>query len=61
MPSSENWSLKTHLRVDSMEDWQKEHKHKTPFGQMPVLYWNGEEIAQQLAIARFVAKKVLIH
>ena len=26
---------------------------------MPVLYWDGEEIAQSMAIARFVARKVL--
>merc|ERR1712053_71958 len=30
----------------------------TPFGQMPVLYWDGEELAQSMAIARFVARKV---
>ena len=26
---------------------------------MPVLYWDGEELAQSMAIARFVARKVL--
>ena len=26
--------------------------------QMPVLYWDGEELAQSMAIARFVARKV---
>ncbi len=29
-----------------------------PFNALPVLYWDGEEIGQSLAIARFVAKKV---
>ena len=26
---------------------------------MPVLYWDGEELAQSMAIARFVARKVI--
>jgi len=39
-------------------DWPGEIKASTPFGQMPVLYWDGEEIAQSMAIARFVARKV---
>ncbi len=29
----------------------------TPCGQLPVLNWNGTEIAQSTAIARFLAKK----
>jgi len=41
----------------SFEDWPK-IKPSTPFGQAPVLYWDGEELAQSLAIARFVARKV---
>jgi len=39
-------------------DWPGEIKATTPFGQMPVLYWDGEELAQSMAIARFVARKV---
>ena len=35
----------------SFEEWP-EHKPNTPFGQMPVLFWDGEEIAQSMAIAR---------
>jgi len=41
----------------SFADWPK-HKPGTPFGQSPVLYWDGEELAQCMAMARFVAKKV---
>merc|ERR1712037_603045 len=39
-------------------DWPGEIKATTPFGQMPVLYWDGEELAQSMAISRFVARKV---
>merc|ERR1711990_419180 len=39
-------------------DWPGQLKAKTPFGQVPVLYWDGEELAQSMAIARFVARKV---
>merc|ERR1712130_599177 len=38
-------------------DWPK-HKPTTPFGSVPVLFWDGEEMAQTMAIARFVARKV---
>lgn len=41
----------------SFEDWPK-IKPDTPFGQAPVLHWDGEELAQSLAISRFVARKV---
>ena len=41
----------------SFEDWGR-LKPSTPFGQLPLLYWDGEEIAQSMAIARFVARKV---
>jgi glutathione S-transferase len=34
-----------------------EIKDSMPFSSVPVLYWDGEEIAQTQAIARFVAKK----
>ena len=33
-------------------------KPSTLFGGLPVLTWDGEEIAQQMAIVRFVARKV---
>jgi glutathione S-transferase len=42
----------------SFADWPGTHKAATPFGQMPVLYWDGEELAQSMAITRFVARKV---
>jgi len=39
------------------EEWPK-YKANTPFGSVPVLMWDGEEIAQTLAIVKFVARKV---
>ena len=33
-------------------------KPRTPFGSLPILYWNGEEIPQSMAIVRFLAKQV---
>jgi len=39
------------------EDWPK-HKPNTPFGSVPVLFWDGEELAQTMAIVKFVARKV---
>jgi len=41
----------------SFADWPK-HKPNTPFGQVPLLFWDGEELGQSLAIHRFVARKV---
>merc|ERR1711994_119013 len=38
-------------------EWAK-HKPNTPFGSVPVLHWDGEEMAQTMAIVRFVARKV---
>lgn len=38
------------------EKWG-DKKASMPFRSLPVLYWDGEEIGQSLAIARFVAKK----
>ncbi len=38
------------------EQW-KALKDSTPFGQLPILEWDGETIAQSWTIARFVAKK----
>ena len=31
---------------------------KTLIGQVPVLHWDGEELAQTMAIVKFVARKV---
>merc|ERR1719228_1548033 len=33
-------------------------KPSTPFGQLPVLVWDGEEICQSMACARFIAGEV---
>ena len=41
----------------STDEWYK-LKPSTPFGQLPLLYWDGEEIAQSMAMVRFVARKV---
>jgi len=38
-------------------DWPK-HKPSTPFGSVPLLFWDGEEIAQLMAVTKFVARKV---
>merc|ERR1712210_297731 len=38
------------------DDWPK-HKPTTPFGQVPVIYWDGEEIAQCMAMEKFVARQ----
>ncbi|VDM68576.1 unnamed protein product [Strongylus vulgaris] len=38
------------------EDWPS-HKSEMPFGQMPVLEIDGQQLAQSFAIARFLAKK----
>merc|ERR1711973_821834 len=40
-------------------DWPK-HKPNTPFGSVPVLHWDGEEMAQTMAIVRFVAMMVAL-
>lgn len=42
-------------RIDS-QDW-KELKQDTPFGQVPILEYEGTVITQSIAIARFLAKK----
>merc|ERR1712212_418150 len=39
------------------EDWPGKHKSATTFGQLPMLQWDGEELAQSMAIARFVARR----
>ena len=36
------------------EDWPGEHKSATTFGQLPVLRWDGEELAQSMAIVRLI-------
>ena len=33
-------------------------KPNTPFGQLPILNWDGEEICQSMACARFIAREV---
>ncbi|VDM69938.1 unnamed protein product [Strongylus vulgaris] len=38
------------------EEWPK-HKSEMPFGQMPVLEIDGQQLAQSHAIARFLAKR----
>ncbi|KAL6736883.1 hypothetical protein Aduo_007185 [Ancylostoma duodenale] len=40
----------------SFEEWPK-HKAEMPFGQMPVLEVDGKQLAQSLAIVRFIARK----
>merc|ERR1712211_12116 len=40
-------------------EWAK-HKPNTPFGSVPVLHWDGEEMAQTMAIVRFVAMRVAL-
>jgi len=43
--------------VEFLTEWPV-MKPKTPFWSLPILYWDGLEIAQSQAITRFVAKKV---
>merc|ERR1711936_285348 len=38
-------------------DWPGELKAGTTFGQIPVLRWDGVELAQSMAIVRFVARR----
>lgn len=45
----------THVAMG--EDWKK-MKESTPWGSVPYLLYNGEEITQTRAITRFVAKKL---
>merc|ERR1711899_537817 len=40
-----------------ISSWPGEHKEKTTFGQLPMLSWDGVELAQSTAIARFVARR----
>merc|ERR1712062_238199 len=40
-----------------ISSWPGEHKEKTTFGQLPMLFWDGVELAQSMAIARFVARR----
>ncbi|XP_030745172.1 glutathione S-transferase-like [Sitophilus oryzae] len=39
------------------KDQWPEYKNKTPFGQLPVLEIDGQQVAQSRAIARYLAKK----
>jgi glutathione S-transferase len=41
---------------DNIAPWQ-EMKPKTPFGQLPVLCFDGVEIAQSMAVARFLGRE----
>ena len=45
------------LNMDNMEHWDN-IKTEFAFEQLPVLYWNGEQIAQSLAVTRFIARQV---
>merc|ERR1711994_1228116 len=38
-----------------ISSWPGEHKEKTTFGQLPMLSWDGVELAQSMAIARWLA------
>jgi len=38
-------------------DWESVRKAKTPYGSVPVLTFNGVQIAQSAAIMRFIAKR----
>ncbi|KIH50854.1 glutathione S-transferase protein [Ancylostoma duodenale] len=40
----------------SFEEWPK-HKAEMPFGQIPVLEVDGKQLAQSIAIVRFLARK----
>jgi len=40
-----------------ISEWPGEHKATTTFGQLPMLQWDGVELAQSMAIARFVARR----
>ena len=42
---------------DASGDWQK-LKPNTPFGQLPILNWEGVEVCQSMACARFIAREV---
>ena len=39
-----------------ISEWPGEHKAGTTFGQLPMLRWDGVELAQSMAIARLVVK-----
>merc|ERR1711953_137006 len=40
-----------------ISSWPGEHQEKTTFGQLPMLSWDGVELAQSMAIARIVARR----
>merc|ERR1712203_1018282 len=50
-----NFDFEDH-RIPTSE-WPGEHKATTTFGQLPMLQWDGVELAQSMAIARFVARR----
>ena len=41
---------------DDPKPWN-DLKPSTPYGQLPLMYWDGEEVAQCLGVARFLAKE----
>ena len=43
-----------------ISEWPGEHKATTTFGQLPMLQWDGVELAQSMAIARLVASPLLM-
>jgi glutathione S-transferase len=45
------------LNMDNRDHWDN-IKTEYAFEQLPVLYWNGEQIAQSLAVTRFNARQV---
>jgi len=45
------------ITFDEWKDFKQAHKELFPFGQMPVLEWNGKIYAQSQAIAKFLAQK----
>ena len=42
----------------SFAEWPK-YKASTPFGQIPVLHWDGEELGQSWAINKFITSSKL--
>ena len=45
------------LAFPEWKEFKQTHKELLPFGQLPVLDWNGKIIAQSHCIARYLAQK----
>jgi glutathione S-transferase len=45
------------IKYDEWKDFKEKNKHLLPFGQVPVLDWNGKIIAQGHVIARFLTQQ----